>query len=127
MQSMKQVFCKDCVSWVGRCLKGRINKIAADDACEELERKKNRRSFVVGFIKLNKSKRSFKVQLESGYNSGIVSRKELILLLEGKLSQVDIIVFKSFYCLRQYERSLEIKAANPEQLQQTSMETQGSA
>ena len=26
--------CADCDNWVGRCLKGKINRIAADDKCE---------------------------------------------------------------------------------------------
>ena len=39
MRPTNQVFCKDCVSWAGRCLKeGEINKIAADIVCRVLKR-----------------------------------------------------------------------------------------
>jgi len=39
MQPINQLCCKDCVEWVGRCLKGKINKIAADAACDDFEGK----------------------------------------------------------------------------------------
>jgi hypothetical protein len=36
--------CFDCIFWVGRCLKGRKNRIAADDACEDFNGKKGAHS-----------------------------------------------------------------------------------
>ncbi len=30
--------CCDCAFWVGRCLKGKINRIAWDPACEDFNR-----------------------------------------------------------------------------------------
>lgn len=34
--------CWDCASWVGRCLKGKINKIARSEACIEFSAKEKR-------------------------------------------------------------------------------------
>lgn len=31
--------CCDCVSWVGRCLKGEVNKISRDEACNKFTRR----------------------------------------------------------------------------------------
>jgi hypothetical protein len=80
------------------------------------------RFFVVGTIKLNKSKRSFKVQFDIGYHSGIVSREGILLLLEGKIENANIVVFKNFFCMQQAKRSqqrtLNMKLADPEKIEE---------
>jgi hypothetical protein len=32
--------CWDCVSWCGRCVKGKINRIARSDACDDFEQRR---------------------------------------------------------------------------------------
>ncbi len=34
--------CWDCNSWIGRCLKGKANRIAASEACSHFSQKKRR-------------------------------------------------------------------------------------
>lgn len=75
------------------------------------------RFFVVGYIRMNKSKRSLKIHFESGYRTGIVSRNELLGVLEGKLDHANITVFKNYFLMR--ERStgqsvFKLKDADPE-------------
>jgi hypothetical protein len=36
----KLTLCADCADWVGRCLKGKINRIAADTACFDFTEKR---------------------------------------------------------------------------------------
>lgn len=78
------------------------------------------RFFVVGTITLNRSRKSYKVELDSGYDSGIVSRKDLLLLSEGKINCAEIVVFKNFLCMQQLKRSeqriLVMKNADPDKL-----------
>jgi hypothetical protein len=35
--------CWDCISWVGRCLKEKINRIARDEACDQFSPKPEKR------------------------------------------------------------------------------------
>jgi hypothetical protein len=39
----KPVFCVDCALWVGRCLKGRLGRIAWSEICQEFSPKKENR------------------------------------------------------------------------------------
>jgi hypothetical protein len=40
--------CYDCEHWIGRCLKGKVNRIGVSEACELFKPKVERRAYTFG-------------------------------------------------------------------------------